>query len=180
MNPKHFFLVFTRQSDNVLPGTVVNGPYIFIYVYFIIFLFLIIWELLLKTFIPVSRIFENEDDIFIFSKNVRMRRKINDDYLLSYLNDLFLELNWFFYDPSWMWQLSEFSWTLCSSTWVVFNNFLHKDATDRSNISSDQKRLLFAVSQYPLLYFTNTPFNFLLIQQTINIISRTHVVALLD
>ena len=30
-----------------------------------------IWELLLKTFIPVSRIFDNEDDIFIFSRNVR-------------------------------------------------------------------------------------------------------------
>ena len=28
-------------------------------------------ELLLKTFIPVSRIFDNEDDIFIFSRNVR-------------------------------------------------------------------------------------------------------------
>ena len=28
-------------------------------------------ELLLIIFIPVSRIFDNEDDIFIFSKNVR-------------------------------------------------------------------------------------------------------------
>ena len=28
-------------------------------------------SLLLKTFIPVSRIFDNEDDIFIFSRNVR-------------------------------------------------------------------------------------------------------------
>ena len=28
------------------------------------------WELLLKTFISVSRIFDNEDDIFIFSGNV--------------------------------------------------------------------------------------------------------------
>jgi len=28
-------------------------------------------ELLIKTFIPVSRIFGNEDDIFIFSRNVR-------------------------------------------------------------------------------------------------------------
>ena len=30
-----------------------------------------IWELLLKTFIPVSKIFDNEDDIFILSRNVR-------------------------------------------------------------------------------------------------------------
>ena len=30
-----------------------------------------ICELLLKTFIPVSRIFDNEDDIFIFSRNVQ-------------------------------------------------------------------------------------------------------------
>ena len=28
-------------------------------------------ELLIKTFIPVSRIFGNEDNIFIFSRNVR-------------------------------------------------------------------------------------------------------------
>jgi len=31
-------------------------------------------ELFLKTFIPVSRIFDNEDDIFIFSRNVRKSR----------------------------------------------------------------------------------------------------------
>ena len=30
-----------------------------------------ICELLLKTIIPVSRIFDNEDDNFIFSRNVR-------------------------------------------------------------------------------------------------------------
>ena len=29
------------------------------------------WKLLLKTFIPVSRIFDNEDDILIFSRNDR-------------------------------------------------------------------------------------------------------------
>ena len=34
-------------------------------------------ELLLKTFIPVSRIFDNEDDIFIFSKNVRNSKSPN-------------------------------------------------------------------------------------------------------
>ena len=41
---------------------------------------------------------------------------------------------------------------------VVFNNFLLIGATDRSKISSDQKRLFFAVSLYPLLFFANTPF----------------------
>jgi len=30
-----------------------------------------IWELLIKTFIPFSRIFGNEDDILIFSRNVQ-------------------------------------------------------------------------------------------------------------
>ena len=69
-----------------------------------------------------------------------------------------LELNWLFYDPSWMLQLSEFVWTLRSSVWVVFNNFLLLDATDRSKIRSDQKRLFFAVSLNPLLFIANTPF----------------------
>ena len=40
-----------------------------------------------------------------------------------------------------------------------FNNFLLIDATDRSKISSDQKRLFFAVILYPLSFFANTPFN---------------------
>ena len=34
-------------------------------------LIVMIWELLIKTVIPVSRIFGNEDDIFIFSRNVQ-------------------------------------------------------------------------------------------------------------
>ena len=59
-----------------------------------------------------------------------------------------LELNWFVYDPSWMLHLSECVWTLRSSVLVVFNNFLNMDATDRSKISSDQKRLFFDVSLY--------------------------------
>ena len=69
-----------------------------------------------------------------------------------------LELNWLFYDPSWMLQHSEFIWALRSLVWVVFINFLRIDATDGSKISSDQKRLFFAVSLYPLSFFTNTPF----------------------
>ena len=70
-----------------------------------------------------------------------------------------LKLNGFFYDPSHVLQLSHFVWTLRSSVQVVFNNFLLTDATDRSEISSDQKRLFFAVSLYPLSFFANTPFN---------------------
>ena len=35
--------------------------------------------------------------------------------------------------------------------WVVYINFLLKDTTDRSKISSDQKGLFFAVSLYPPL-----------------------------
>ena len=84
-----------------------------------------------------------------------MRRKIIDCNIWM----LCLELNWFFYDPSWMLQLSEFVKTLRSSMRVVFNNFLLIDARDKSKISSDQKRLFFAVSLYPLLFFVNTPFN---------------------
>ena len=55
-------------------------------------------------------------------------------------------------------QLSEFVWMIRSSVWVVFNNFLLIDATDRSKISSVQKRLFFAVSLYPLSFFADTPF----------------------
>ena len=67
-------------------------------------------------------------------------------------------LIWFFYDPSGMFQLPQLVWTLRPSVWDVFNNFLHIDATDRSKISSDQKRLFIAVSLYPLSFFANTPF----------------------
>ena len=56
-----------------------------------------------------------------------------------------------------MLQLSEFVWALRSSVWVVFNNFLLIDATDRSKISSDQKRLFFAVSLYPLTFLRGLP-----------------------
>ena len=69
-----------------------------------------------------------------------------------------LELNWFVYDPSWMLHLSEFVWALRSSVWVVFNNFLLLDATDRSKISSDQKRFFIPLSLYPISFLANTPF----------------------
>ena len=69
------------------------------------------------------------------------------------------KLNWFFYDASRILQLSEFVWALRSSVWVVLNNFLLIDATDSCKIRSDQKRLFFAVSLYPLSFFANTPFN---------------------
>ena len=56
-----------------------------------------------------------------------------------------------------MLHLSEFVRTLRSSVLVVFNNFLLIDATDRSKIGSDQKRLFIALSLYPL-FFANTLF----------------------
>ena len=40
---------------------------------------------------------------------------------------------------------------------LFFNNLLLIDATDRSKIGSDQKRLFIAVRLYP--FFANTPFN---------------------
>ena len=70
-----------------------------------------------------------------------------------------LKLNWFFYGLSCMLQFSQFVWTPCYSVWDVFNNFLLIDATDRSKISSDQKRFFIALSLYTLSFFANTPFN---------------------
>ena len=58
-----------------------------------------------------------------------------------------------------MLQFSEFVWILRSSVLVVFNKFLLIDATDKSKISSDQKRFFIALSLDPLSFFTNTPFN---------------------
>ena len=52
-----------------------------------------------------------------------------------------------------MLPLSEFERTLRSAVWVFFNNFLLIDATDRRKISSDQKRLFFAVSLRDYFYF---------------------------
>ena len=68
------------------------------------------------------------------------------------------KLNWFFYGLSRMLQFSQFVWTQSYSVWDVFNNFLLIDATDRSNISSDQKRFFLALSLYPLSFFADTPF----------------------
>ena len=57
-----------------------------------------------------------------------------------------------------MLQFSEFVWPLSYLVWDVFNNLLLIDATDRSKISSDQKRFFIALSLYPLSFFANTPF----------------------
>ena len=54
-----------------------------------------------------------------------------------------------------MLQFSQFVWPLSYSVWDVFNNFLLIDATDRSKISSDQKRLFIALSLY-LFHFSRT------------------------
>ena len=57
-----------------------------------------------------------------------------------------------------MFQLPQFVWALRSWVRNVFVNFLHIDATDRSKISTDQKRFFIALSLYPLSFFANTPF----------------------
>ena len=87
-----------------------------------------------------------------------MWRKIIYDYRLYCLNDLF-EIKWIFYGLSRMLQFSEFAWALSYSIRDGFNQFLLIDATDRSKISSDQKRFFIALSLYPLSFFANTPFN---------------------
>ena len=57
-----------------------------------------------------------------------------------------------------MLQFPQFVWALRSSVWEVFNNFLLIEATERSKISSYQKRFFIALSLYPLSYFVYTPF----------------------
>ena len=57
-----------------------------------------------------------------------------------------------------MLQFPQFIWALRSLVWDVFINFLLIDATDRSKISSDQKRFFIGLSLYPLSFFANTPF----------------------
>jgi len=57
-----------------------------------------------------------------------------------------------------MLQFSQLVWPLSYSVWDVLNNFLLIDATDRSKISSDQKRFFIELSLYPLSFFANTPF----------------------
>ena len=47
-------------------------------------------ELLLKTFIPVLRIFDNEDDSFIFSRNVPKSRA--SEILLKKQNQKYYEI----------------------------------------------------------------------------------------
>ena len=69
-----------------------------------------------------------------------------------------LILIWFFYGLSRMFPFPQFVWALRSSVWDVFINFLLIDATDRSKISSDQKRFFIALSLCPLSFFANTPF----------------------
>ena len=63
-----------------------------------------------------------------------------------------------FYGLSRILQFYEFVWALSYSVWDVFNKFLLIDATDRSKISSDQKRFFIALSLYPVSFFANTPF----------------------
>ena len=56
-----------------------------------------------------------------------------------------------------MLQLSEFVWTLRSSVLVVFNSFLLIVTTDRSNLSSDEKRFFFAVNLYIFTFLGTLP-----------------------
>ena len=71
-------------------------------------------------------------NIMKYINYLQMRRKIFDDYMLKYLNDL-LGIKLIFYNPSRMLQLSEFVLKLRSSVRVVLTIF----SEDRSKISSD-------------------------------------------
>ena len=76
-----------------------------------------------------------------------------------------------------MLNVYEFVWTFRSSARVVFNNFLLIDATDRSKISSDQKRLFFA-SLYPLLFNCKNADQFFLCQMFLGILLNVFFVTL--
>ena len=65
------------------------------------------------------------------------------------------EIKLIFYGLSRMLQFSQFVWALSYSAWDVLNNFLLIDATDRSKISSDQKRFL-SHQTYTLFHFSRT------------------------
>ena len=67
-----------------------------------------------------------------------------------------------FYCLSSMLQFSQFVWPLSYSVWDVFNNFLLIDATDRSMISSDQKRFFIALSVPPFHFSWTLPLMVLL------------------
>ena len=58
-------------------------------------------------------------------------------------------------------QLSEFLWTLRSSVLVVFNNFLHIDATDKSRL------VAFIIDNFATHVYT--PFHFL---RTLSLITK--------
>ena len=62
-----------------------------------------------------------------------------------------LELNWFYYDPS---TLDVATFWICMDTafFSMSYNFLPIDTTDRSRNSTNQKRLFFARSLYPLSF----------------------------
>ena len=94
-----------------------------------------------------------------------MWRKIIDDYRLQYLNDLF-EIKLIFYGLSRMLQFSDFEWALSYSVWDFFNNFLLLDATDRSKISSDQKRFFIALSIYPFHFSRTLPLKLKMLSKT--------------
>ena len=87
-----------------------------------------------------------------------MRGKIIYDYSMYYLNDLFeiklICLRSEFNVPSLLICMDA---TFCGVS--CFYNFLLINATDRSKISSNQKRFFIALSLYPLSFFANTPFN---------------------
>ena len=63
-----------------------------------------------------------------------------------------MKLNRLVYGLSSMLHLSEFVWIIRTSVLVVFNNIFLFDATDRSKISSDQKR----IKPYTLFHFSRT------------------------
>ena len=122
----------------------------------------------MKTFIPVSSITDNEDDVFIFSRIVKNPEpaeyylKKNQKYyaifilykcveklsitiVCNILNDMF-SIKLIILRS----ELNDATFRICMDATFFgmshLKNFLLINATYRSKISSDQKRLFFAVS----------------------------------
>ena len=94
-----------------------------------------------------------------------------DNRWLCNIEMICLKLNWFLRSKSYV-AILWIVWPVKYSVYAVFNNFLLIDATDRSKISSYQKRFFIALSLYPLSFFANTPFKYSLLMAIIKWFSK--------
>ena len=100
----------------------------------------------------------SNDDIFHIVYKIRFKAYRCESIYILFLKEVFAKNERGYRLPTnnkrfWsllILQFSQFGWMLRYSVWAVFNNYLLIDATDRSKISSHQKRLFLAVCIPPL------------------------------